>query len=719
MTISTQCLAGNDTVKSLEGQLCDDTIRDLNKTDPDPDNKTIISADHTNTQGDNFSLTGNVVINDQGKTFRADQITYNRSTGAVKLTGNVSLSNKAMTMSAKKGTGNIKKFTAKLLDIHYQFNQFAGQGVADSVAIHDRQRSTFSKITYSTCKKQQQDWLIKAREVTIDQNKQLGKAKDVSFWFMDTPVFYLPRFSFPTGDMRKSGFLSPDFGQTTKNGSELNIPWYWNIAPNRDALLNLHYMSDRGLKIESEYRYLYKNSKGTLKLEHLNDKLIKENRYLASFQHKGMLAKNWSIKADINHVSDQQYFDDLGSGLNVSNITHLPRSIELQRDTSLGFLLLRAHEYQSLNVANAYQRLPQFIIDLEKPGHNNKLLYSLKGEATRFEHRDIMTTGTRLDIKPGIQYEWGSSSYYIKPGAKLRYTQYNLNNPGIGRADKLSRTTPIFSLDSGIFLERPVNFIGQAQTLTLEPRLFYLYAAYDDQGNFPVFDTTVPDFRFSELFRENHFAGPDRQSNANQLTLALDSRLIDSLDGREKLRLSAGQIFYFDDRRVFLPGSSVETSSSSDFVGEMEGTIARYTHLRISGLWDVDNNQADKAIATLRYNRDRKHMVNMSYRYQRGIIEQSNFSTRWRLGLNWNGIARWTYSLRDKQTIDSVAGLEYGTCCWSVQFAGRRFLSSRGIGMDNAFYIQLNLKGFGNVGNKIDTLLDNTNLGYRTRSTVQ
>jgi len=671
-------------------------------------NKTIIQADDSNTKNNTFTLNGNVKIQDQNQSLQADHINYNQASGKAELNGNIKITNKELTLTASQGQANTKKQTALFNNVEFELNRNAARGKAASAELKSNNKATFNKISYTTCKKSREDWLLKAKKITLDQNEEVGYASDVRLKFKGIPLFYFPKLSFPIGDKRKTGFLTPSFGNSTRSGSESNVPWYWNIAPDRDATLNLRYMSDRGAQLGAEYRHLHKTAASLLRLEYLNDDAFNDDRHLISVQHDRHYLGNWKARADLNRVSDQQYFNDLGDGLNLSNVTHLTRVLETRQDNLNGYFFARAHEFQAINTSNSYQRLPQLGLNLAASSHHNQIHYSLQSELTQFDHRDNVITGTRFDILPGIGYDLSHTAYYLRPKLMMRHTRYQLENTGIGQSDNITRNIPIASLDTGLFFERPLTFAGGKHTITLEPRLYYLYAKHEDQSNIPVFDTSLPDFRFADLFRHNQFTGPDRQSNANEITLAASSRLIDTKDGNEWLRLSIGQTFYFDDKRVGLPGQTLTTDSSSDFVGELEARINQQSQLRISGLWDTAQNQANRGIFSYRYYKDNKHRMGLDYRYQRNLFEQTDLKGRWKLSPKWHALARWTYSLRDNQTIDSLAGLEYETCCWSVQFAGRRHLYNTGIGMENAFYIQLNLKGLSSIGKNFDDLLNNT-----------
>jgi len=677
--------------------------------------KTTISADNSSVKDGLFSLTGNVLIQGEQQNLQADQVRYNSLTGDVDLTGNIRLNQPAISIKATRGHANTKRQSAEMNQIEFQLRQLPGRGTASRLSLPNLQSATLHRITYTTCRKKKQDWVLKADQVELNHTEEIGVAHHASLWFKGIPLLYLPRMSFPLSEKRKSGFLSPRISQSTNSGTDINIPWYWNIAPPLDATFNLRHMSRRGAQIGMEFRHMDRKGQGQLKLEYLNDSLTDTDRYLSTYLYTGRLAPQWTANVDLNEVSDTQYFTDLGQNLNLTSITHLPRDLSVRQDNAIGYLLFRSNEYQAVNSINLYKRLPQLSVDLKTENHRG-FRYSIKGDLSRFDHNDNLVTGNRLDLTTGIEYNWQRAAGFFRPGMKLRHTRYQLQNTTL--PDTPVRNLSIFNIDSGLFFEKPVSLYKRNLNLTLEPRLSYLYIPYKNQDQLPVFDTTIPDIRYEQLFNDNRFTGPDRQSDANQLTLALTSRLIKNDSGQESLRVSVGQTFYFDDRQVLLPGPGVDTASTSNLVGELEASLG-LTKIRISGLWDNDQNQPDKAIMQLNYVRDTRHQLSTSYRYQRGLYEQADISTRWKLNPRWNTIARWTWSFRNNQTVESLAGLEYSTCCWSLQFAGRRYLTNNGAQMSNAFFIQLNLKGLGDIGQSINSLLDVGLLGYQQRSTVQ
>ena len=135
---------------------------------------------------------------------------------------------------------------------------------------------------YTTCGPGQDDWFIQARDLDLDRNTEVGTVRDAKVVFMDTPILYTPWMDFPLSDNRKSGFLSPTFATSGKAGAEFSIPYYWNIAPNRDATITPHIMAKRGILLGNEFRYLERNYRGEIRFEALpGDQSAEKDRWAA------------------------------------------------------------------------------------------------------------------------------------------------------------------------------------------------------------------------------------------------------------------------------------------------------------------------------------------------------------------------------------------------------------------------------------------------------
>ena len=293
----------------------------------------------------------------------------------------------------------------------------------------------------------------------------------------------------------------------------------------------------------------------------------------------------------------------------------------------------------------------------------------------------------------------------------------------------MSVSLPIFSLDSGMTFERASNWFGRDYTQTLEPRLYYLNIPYKDQSAIPVFDSALADFNFAQVFSENQFSGWDRINNANQLTAALTSRLIEPTSGNEIMRAMIGQRFYFTKNKVTLTSATTTSDTDkwdrSDFLAAFSGQILPKVYADTAVQYDLNDRRSERFSAGLRFQPEPGKLLNAAYRYSRdetAPLNQVDVSGQWPISGRWHAVGRLNYSFKDDGTvlstggqsgriIESIAGLEYNGGCWIVRgVVRRRALTSEDA--STAFYVQLELSGLGRIGSNPLSLLKRSIQGY-------
>jgi LPS-assembly protein len=338
---------------------------------------------------------------------------------------------------------------------------------------------------------------------------------------------------------------------------------------------------------------------------------------------------------------------------------------------------------------------------------------SMQAEYVNFD-RSTGVTGQRFDIEPAVSLPLRRSWGYLEPAVSARYTGYDLDDPPTAD-NQPDRTLYTVSLDSGLFFDRSTSWFGHAMTQTLEPRLYYLYVPFEDQDGLPVFDTSALDFAYDNLFRTNRFAGADRVGDANQLTLALSSAYLSDVDGSELFRASIGQIFYFEDREVGLPGEPVADDSSSSFLAQIEGRIGANWRYRAGLQYDphIDEDKLRQGLVQLSYRDRERRYLGLGYRLREGLIEQTDIGILWPFSPDVSFIGRVNYSLQDSRTLEAVAGVEYGQCCWRVRAIARHFLSNDSDDYDTGVMLELELRGLARIGKNIDTYLEETMWNYQ------
>ncbi len=595
----------------------------------------------------------------------------------------------------------------------------ASRGSADQLRISEDGQLNLAGVRYTTCPPGSNDWSLRAKSIRLDTRNGLGTAKGIKLRFQGVQLLYAPYLSFPIGDARKSGLLTPEIGSAGRSGNEVRLPYYWNIAPNYDATLTSRLLTDRGFQGQVQFRYLTESHEGEVNTALLpNDDLIGDSRHLFEFDHRSVFVNGWRGRVDIRDVSDSQYFEDLGGSLSVSSLTHLNRSIEFDFYGRNWSLLARAQDFQTLDDAitpdnEPYRRLPQFIANGRWPDKWLGTDLSLDAELVNFD-RDVGTTGWRVNLSPRIEKSIGGPGWFIRPSVGIDHTRYDLADRLPGEETELSRSLPIASLDAGLVLERELDSNG-GLLQTLEPRMLYVHRPYRDQDDLPVFDTIAPDLNLVQLFRRDRLLGVDRIVDTDQLSLGVTSRLLDMSDGRELVSATIGQAVYLSESGVNLPGQSVLTSRSSDYIAEVRFLLYDNINFDFGHQWGTGDQGTTQSEARLQYRPADNKVFNLAYRFRRDSLEQGDVSWSWPLSRRWNFVGRYNYSFRDDEALEQFFGLEYESCCWGLRMVSRRHISTRDGTRDSSFGLQLVLKGLSSVGSQSDKLLERGILGYSAR----
>jgi LPS-assembly protein len=590
--------------------------------------------------------------------------------------------------------------------------------------------------TYSTCPPGQRQWEFSAGSIRINQDTQTGVAHNATLKLGRIPVLWLPWVSFPTTDERRSGVLMPTIGRDDRNGFDLKLPYYLNLAPNYDATLTPRWLSKRGLMLGVEFRYLGVDTTGSFVGTWLPDDKLKfrdgqpnptyhHDRGLFSWNHATRLDPHWTFFSSLNHVSDVYYFSDFGDSLRATSTNLLDSNIGLFGRGLNWSASLSAESWQITTpvlLANSapFRRLPRALAEWHKP-ITQWLDVGVQSEAVRFVHDTLPLSGNRLDLRPYVSLNFGGSAWYVNPQLAWRYTSYSLDSgTSVPLAnDNPTRSLPIFSLDAGATFERDFKFRDGAYVQTLEPRLFYLRVPYRNQDDIPLFDTRDLTFGWTSLFRDNTFGGADRQSDANQLSGALTTRFLSDDDGRELLSASIGRIHYFETPQVRLGTSAtpIPSVSGSPWVIQIDMNLSDRWNAGVIQEWDPDHRRTELSSVHGQYFFGKGGIINAAYRYRRNDrgetdLEQTDLSFVIPVGARWNLYGRWNYSLKDRQTLEALGGMEWKSCCVAVRLLGRQYIRSASSRRNLGLYLEIELNGLGSFGRSTARLLDDAILGY-------
>lgn len=720
------------------------------------------------------------ILNSPGGASAEPQTTIDRDANTVSLSGNIAFREPGILLLGDEAFIDSERDRSTLNGAHYVLHE---NGIHGSAARVDYDSNTgiimLDNGEFSRCEPGNEFWVLRANAFNLDQASGRGEAQALSLRIKDVPVFYYPgTLQFPIGDQRLSGLLPPSIGSTRTGGVDVELPYYLNIAPQMDATLSPRLLSDRGVMLGAELRYLGKRSMNTLNLSYLgDDKLFdpasaatlgadsppQPDRWFIGFEHEGRLGRGFSTYVDYNAVSDNDYFFDFGNGgLNITSQTHLNRQARL--DYRNGFMRagLNVQRLQiidpfaaALDINRPFDRLPQFTLAAQRTlGLGFKIAFA--GEATAFDRSleeallsqpkieaGALVTGNRVNLEPEISWSVERPGWFVRAKSKYLQRSYSLDRQALGTAASPDFGVAVNSLDAGLIFERSTRGGG---TQTLEPRLFALDSGYADQSEIPLFDSSELNFSFAQLFRDERFAGGDRVSNARQLSAALTSRILDTR-GRERARFSLGQIVYLEDRLVDLSNPLQNwrpryspTADGSAFAAEAAYAPSARWRFLADLQWDEDTQSVIEGRVQMRYRSDNSHLFNLSYRERNLVsspnlvlppavegaidpyIRQTDLSAVWPLASNWKLLARWNYDHSNARNLESFGGVEYSNCCAKIRVVAREWINDNELYVRNfepnrGVFVQLTLIGLGNLtGGGLDSLLTEGIQGYDSQS---
>jgi LPS-assembly protein len=707
-----------------------------------------INADYSDIyQREIITFTGNVDVTRADQRVLAEQATYNTQSETLNARGNVHYRDQDYSVYSDTAFLNLDQDQGKLRNAQFIYGATPARGRAKLAERESKSLSHYIDAAYTTCAPGNQDWTLETGTLDIDRDEGVGTATNAWLEISGVPVAYVPYFEFPIDDRRKSGILNPVFGLTRNTGFDFTLPYYWNIAPEYDATIIPRVMTKRGLLLGGEFRYLSESFSGRFDGQIIPyDTSAEKTRGALSFVNHAQFTPALTSNLDLNWISDDDYLNEIGSTIALTNFSHIRSTANLQYHNPAVGIFAQLENYQTIDpaippAARPYRRLPQILVTSARNILDTDGLASFRGEQVYFQRSNTVTSH-RTNLKPDLSWPIETTSGFITPKVALDFTQYFLQSQAVGAPDSISRVLPLVSLDSGLFLEREFDFAGSELIQTLEPRMYYLYVPRNNQDDIPLFDTSEFDFTILQLFRDNRFNSADRIGDANQLSVALTSRILEPRTGIQRLEGTLGTIAYFQDRNVQLsPSIAPDTDPTSSLVAELNGVITNDLSFRSGLQWNPYAGRLTRGLATLHYQDEENRILNLSYRYRLdpriaqltpGIVQQlppgtlnvdqADGSVRWPLFAGLAGIGRMQYSFPDGKILESFLGFEKESCCWRFRIIGRYWIQTiettsgvvAGTGKANTgIFAQLEFKGFASFGDKVDQFLQRNIAGYQ------
>ncbi|MEZ5569718.1 MAG: LPS-assembly protein LptD [Halioglobus sp.] len=695
-------------------------------------------------------LSGGVSATQGYRRLYGDTAVVDREQESAVLSGNVVLREPGVLLEGERAEIFSKTGEAIVETGRFVFHERHLRGSADLlrrdedglVHIHD------GNFTY--CAPGNNDWAIRAEELELDFEEGLGTARGAKLDVAGVPVFYFPWLSFPLDDRRRTGFLWPDFGNDSTGGLDITVPFYFNLAPNYDALYAPRFIEERGLNHEVVTRYFNPTvGAWTVGGAWMGDDKRYDNqtpegrstdRWLGVVKQGGLFRGRWRSRIDYSKASDVDYLQDLEtSNLESQRQTNLLQLAQLDYLGESWLVNLEAQQFQTLaeDISEDYKKLPQLTAQYRGRRTPFELEPILVSQVSNFDSDDNRVTGQRLYGEAGLTYPmrwlWG----FVQPTVKYRQLSYDLSENAQFTDDSPAAGSALASLDGGLVFERQTTLTGRSMLQTVEPRLYYLYSEYEDQDDQPDFDSAELTFTYNQLFRETRFSGRDRLDDANQIALGLTTTFIDERDGSSLLRASIGQIYYFRDREVrLIPTAEPLDDPGSEIAGELNFTPNDAVSLRGGLVYAPFEDRINAGNVQTSYTAENGAIYNLGYSYRRplttitsAIVQQptaeAHVSAYLPVSNNWSLFGAMNYSTKANRSVEDMLGVEYDSCCWTLRLLYLRYFNNESnsvqdfddpnLQRENTAQFQIILKGMGGFGDRITDIMQDMIRGFEER----
>lgn len=672
-------------------------------------------------KGNRIEASGDAELRRNGQAIIADRLIYQQDSREVVADGAVRIEQNGDVLSGMHLEYNLDSRVGDLTHADYRLAESNARGSAENVHMDGKGNYFFRKVTYTTCPAGDDDWFLDMGRLDIDRNTQIGVAHSSVVEFKGVPILYSPWMDFPLKGQRKTGLLAPVFGSTSAGGAEFTLPIYLNLAPNYDATIAPRYMAKRGLLLSNELRYKSEDYYGEMQLDNLqHDQLTQTSRSHQSYKQMQSLGGGFSDTVNLNRVSDDAYYRDISTSVAGTSQVNLLREGVLNYSGGWWNAATRVQSFQTLQdplvpVAIPYKRTPQILLTGQRDVYDASATFS--GEYVNFSHPTAINA-QRMVLYPSVSYPLlYDSGYYLTPKIGLHSADYVFGQNNPAGQPNATVNVPIFSLDSGMAFERDMHLGSSSLVQTLEPRMYYVYIPYRNQDMLPNFDSALSTFSYSQIFTENRFLGGDRVGDANQVTLAATSRIIDADNGAELLRALIGERFSFIQPRVNLivptatttpavtapAGTPTTSTNRSDILIGLSGKPTHSLSFDSLVQYNPSGLGAEMYTVSGRYQPEPGKVLNLGYRFTSPNINpnlnmrQVDISEQWPLWGRWTSVARWNYSMLEKRMLEGLVGLEYNQDCWVARVVMQRYTAST-LQVATAIFVQLDLTGLAGVG---------------------
>lgn len=517
-----------------------------------------ISADDVSASGDEVIAQGNAFLLYGDMYMVANTIIYNKQTKIAQLVGNVKVyQGDVLYLDVERADINMENKHIALSQPYLQSNT--------SIWLLSQQSEgkdgvyTFKRSVISGCDIVSPLWHLNVSSGTYNADKAYMSVWNPRFYIKSVPVFYLPYFVAPTGNVRKSGLLSPQMSFSNRQGFMYMQPLF--IAPfNRwDITLSPQIRTERGLGGELEFRFADKNNQiATLQTRyfHNQDSYVREYSLVNQHIYGGLLkyqtqhiftsSNNASVSdgfyADITYMNDLEYMrlKSLNTAFNTrlyeSRVNYFLNADKHYFGTYIKYYL----DLSQASNTSTFQNLPQIHYHYYTDSLFFKnLLYSFDFQSkniTRpsgygyFQNTMSLPIGVNLPL----------FNKYISVGANVDMyaTSVGLNNM-LGMLDA-----------TNVGLEKNINYAVSSYNISLNTDLARPYKHFFHSMHFEAIFSGALYKYTSQAVSDDRYEAYNRlveQNNINNYDLTIywnPSDIVDVMKNKHKVDLKFSQYFY-------------------------------------------------------------------------------------------------------------------------------------------------------------------------------
>ena len=614
-----------------------------------------------------FELIGNVSLLNNKYSLNAEKVFLNSKDKTITASDNILFKNDKLNLSADALNYTEEQLVAD--NASFSFADTNASGSAKKIIVTDSIHTLISS-EYTTCPTYKRDWHISSEKIKIDENKNSGYADDAVLSFYGIPILYIPELSW-TLKGRGSGLLAPSFTSYTdvtkeSKGQKINIPYYFNLQKDKDFLLNIDYMTTRGMLIGGIYRQLiypldeiYDSGDFQLSFKYLDqDKVSNLSRWYSKNNLNLNLNSKTSLKIQTHRVSDENFSKEVDIENGEKSLISFLRLNHSSKD------LLAEFDYENEQVLNGgtskYTRSPSIRMTKQLP--LDAINLSLELNSTDFKNKDNnKINGVRSYASILLEDNLIIRDFDISPKLGFNHTTYNLSNN-----TSINRSLANFSINAETDLE--VKNISNKNNfgLTLSPKVKYNFTNKKDQSIIPLFDSEIVTIDSYNSFMSKRFTGLDRINNDNSLTYGLSSSLIDVNNGSNLLNFNVSQSYRLDRDLMNINGTFNKGKTFSNIYID-SSLVKKNYNLNFSMNYDPYYIKTKSSLVSYTSHKGPKNILGIGYLSDDGRYANIYGSLPITSSLSVFGSVNKNLS----NSIDQkkLFGLAYENCCWEFRLA--------------------------------------------------